>query len=349
MKKTAWIFISAILLMTGLGACQSRPEYCTVKGTIKGVKEGTKLELQDEYDHFKVIETARVKDGVFEFHPSVSGPTHVYLYTADDYQLKDFFLEPGTIIVDVDAADKEDYATGATGTPSNDLRYKLHQLDVRGDDAAYATLLNEVLDAEETGILALYYADGRGPSAVRGLGALERLTPEFAAMPFVANLREALSRRAKTEPAPEGSDSPNYFIDLDFPDVDGNPVSLSSVVNNPANRLVLLDFWATWCSPCRESIPVLKELYAKYHDKGLEIYSVSEDVRENNWKNFLPESGMTWINVRDSNAGRENSQAWFDYALTGIPTMLLIDGETGAILLRDHQGELDALLSSLLQ
>ena len=58
---------------------------------------------------------------------------------------------------------------------------------------------------------------------------------------------------------------------------------------------------------------------------------------------------MTWINVRDSNAGRENSQAWFDYALTGIPTMLLIDGETGAILLRDHQGELDALLSSLLQ
>ena len=331
-----------------LSACQSQPDYCTVKGAVKGIKDGTKLVLQDEYDHFKVIETVSVKDGAFEFHPHISAPTHVFLYTRAGLQLKDFFLEPGTIISDVDATDEEDWSSGATGTPSNDLLYRIRQLYGSGDRNTAEALRDDALDAQETGILALYYADGHGPSAVRGLEVLDRLSAELAAKPFVAELRDELTQRAKTEPALEGSETANYYIDMEFPDVDGNLISLSSVVNNPANRYVLLDFWATWCGPCRESIPRLKDLYAKYHAKGLEIYSVSEDQNEKNWKTFLPESEMVWVNVRDVNAGRKNSKVWSDYALSGIPTFLLIDGQTGAILLRDNEETMDTLLSNLL-
>ena len=133
--------------------------------------------------------------------------------------------------------------------------------------------------------------------------------------------------------------------------MDGNPVSLSSVVNNPANRLVLLDFWATWCDPCRDAIPSLKALYAEYHGKGLEIYSVSEDPKsmEADWKSFLAENVMNWINVKDTKPGRNDNGVWFEYALDGIPTTILLDGETGAILHRGNLQDARAMIASMLE
>lgn len=340
------LMVAAVALMIGVSGCRNnQPEYCTVKGTIKGLKEGTKIRLEDAFDHFKVIETTRVKDGKFEFHPRISTPTHVYLYSQDNIQLKDFFLEPGTIVVDVDASDEEDYeVNNATGTAANDIFKKIDELENSGDQEAVEALKREVINAEQAGPLALYYA-AHWYSSAEALGILDRLMPELAEKQYVAELREELTRRLKTEPAPEGS-KPNYFIDMTYPDATGKPVSLKSVVNNPANRYVLLDFWATWCSGCVEKIPQLKELYAKYHEKGLEIYSVAENPDEEYWKTFIKEKGMTWVNVCDDHPGRDG-KAWKDYTLPGIPTVLLIDGETGAIIARDV--DMDKILGELLQ
>ena len=306
MKRICIVPFLSVLFIC-LNACQSQPEYCTVKGSVKGLK------------------------------------------AADDEQLKDFFLEPGTIVADIDATDEEDYAAHAAGTPSNDLLRKIKQLDSNGNKDAADAIREEVLNAEETGILALYMADASGATAAQGLAVLDRLSEDLAAKPYVTELRETLTRRARTEPAPEGSESPNYFIDMELPDINGNPISLSSVVNNPANRYILLDFWATWCGPCRESIPELQALYEKYHDKGLEIYSVSEDENENNWKSFLPESGMNWVNVRDTHPGRNDNSMMTEYALHGIPTMLIIDGETGAIIFRDRMKDIATAVTALFQ
>lgn len=346
MMKHSLFALVCLGLIVCFGACQPQPEYCTVKGTVKGVRNGTKLSLLDDYDHFKVIGTARVKGGAFEFHPRISAPTHVYMYSSE--QLKDFFLEPGTIVVEVDATDEHDMGLGAVGTPANDLFRSIMLLYRAGEDEAAASRWEEIVDAGGNDILDLYYASDASKSAVRSLEVLDRLAPEIAERPFVAELREELVRRAKTEPASEGTESANYYIDMEYPDVDGNLVSLGSVVSNPANRLVLLDFWATWCSPCREAIPALKELYAKYHDKGLEIYSVSEDQSKASWKSFIADNGMTWVNVLDTAAGRKNSKAWFDYALHGIPTAILLDGETGAILVRGKLQEIESVIASLI-
>ena len=345
--KKSYIISILFVLVFGLFACQSQPEYCTVKGTVKGLKNGTRLELADEYDHYKVIATTRVKDGAYEFHPSASAPSHVYLFTGDGVQLKDFLLESGTIVADVDMTDEDDWTLGATGTPANDLLCKINQLEKNGNLDAAKTIRDEVLHAEETGILALYLSDGRGATAAQGLVVLDRLSADLAAKPYVTEFRETLNHRARTEPAPEGSESPNFFIDMELPDVDGNLISLSSVVNNPANRYILLDFWATWCSPCRESIPKLQALYNEYHDKGLEIYSVSEDESEKNWKNFLPESGMTWVNVREVYPGRNDKGMWNKYALHSIPSYLVIDGETGAIIFRDRTKDIATVIPTL--
>ena len=80
--KTKLLSTIALLLLIAISGChsnQNHSDYCTVKGTVKGLKNGTKLELQDDFQHFKVIATTTVKDGAFEFHPDISSPTHVYL------------------------------------------------------------------------------------------------------------------------------------------------------------------------------------------------------------------------------------------------------------------------------
>ena len=161
MKKSCSLpFLSALFIC--LSACQSQPEYCTVKGSVKGLKDGTRLELLDKFDHYKVIAKTQVKEGAYELRPHVAAPTHVFLYSEDQEQLKDFFLEPGTIIADVDATDEMDYAALATGTPSNDLLYKISQLERNDDLDAAQTIRDSVLNAPQTGILALYMADANG-------------------------------------------------------------------------------------------------------------------------------------------------------------------------------------------
>lgn len=340
------LFFLTILSLFMLASCHQRSTgtgYCTVKGTVKGLKDGTKLVLQDEFHHFEIVGKGVVKNGTFEIHPDVSAPTHVYLYTKDDEQLKDFILEPGTIFVEVDATDKEDYRTGATGTPSNDIDRRRIELIDRGERAIAKALVDSVLGAEQAGALSLDWAHNYCDSTAQALGVLDRLSPELAQLDYVAEFREKLTRRLKTEPG-------GKYIDMEYPNVNGKPISLSSVVKNPANRYVLIDFWATWCGGCVESIPDLVGLYAKYHPKGLEIFGVSMDPQErfDIWKNFLVKNKMTWVNVCEGEGGGDNnSKAWYDYALPAIPTTLLIDCRTGKIIARDAE-DWDKKLAELL-
>ena len=155
---------------------------------------------------------------------------------------------------------------------------------------------------------------------------------------------KAEERKSQLEQSPEDTlPALQYYIDMELPGPDGHLVSLKSVLENPANRYVLLDFWATWCLPCLKSIPELKEAYAHYHDKGLEIVSVSQDSKTQEWKTFVAENGMPWVNVLDK--GRKVGK---DYRVEYIPTVFLIDCKTGEILLRDGQPDFETILSDLL-
>ena len=351
--KTRLLLSIALSLMIGFSAChsnQKQSDYCTVKGTVKGLFDGTKLELQNAFNHFAVVGTGEVQKGAFEIHPDVSSPAHVYLYVQDGMQLKDFILEPGTILVEVDANDEEDYATGAKGTPSNEIDYKYLALSHSGNQEAAQAIKDSVLNAEQTGALALAHVERWSKSSVQALGVLDRLSPELAKLPYIAELRKELTQRIKTEPRAEGSDIVPLYIEMEYPDVNGKPVSLSSVVNDPSNRYVLVDFWATWCTGCVEAIPQLKEIYAKYHEKGLEIYGLSVDANRKNWETFLAKNQLAWINVCDESGGRkENSKVRQDYALRGYPTTLLIDCQSGEVIARGELEEIDVMLAELLQ
>ena len=354
--KTLFTFF--VSLMIGFSACHPYMESCTVKGTVQGVKDGAELVLQDEWNKWKTISTTTVENGTFEFHPRIAAPTHVYLYAKnpddvfanpyDGGQLKDFFLEDGTIIVDVHAEDELDMGTGATGTVLNDAFHKI----LTADPEAREALWEDAIGDERTNLLALVHADDYPDDLARASETIDRLSPDHAKTykRYISTLKNKLIRRAEAAGRrnkaleEEVNLVGQRYIDMEYPDADDKRVSLSSVVANPANRYVILDFWATWCMPCLESIPMLKEVYAKYHDKGLEIYSISQDSKAKEWKSFVEENGMNWINVLASSG----SKVYKDYGIEFIPRVFLIDCQTGEILVHEAHPDLESILSDLL-
>jgi len=131
--------------------------------------------------------------------------------------------------------------------------------------------------------------------------------------------------------------------DFTLPDPDGKELSLSSL----RGQFVLLDFWASWCSPCRRENPTLVQAYKKYHDKGFEILQVSLDKTRDEWLGAISKDGLTWKHVSDLKYW--GSAAAKLYGIESIPANVLIDKE-GKIIARNLRGPaLEAKLAEILQ
>ncbi len=129
--------------------------------------------------------------------------------------------------------------------------------------------------------------------------------------------------------------------DISLPDPDGNTRTLSSL----KGKIVLLDFWAGWCGPCRRENPTLVAAYAKYHDKGFEIFQVSLDKTKSEWVAAIKQDGLNWIHVSDLKFW--SSPVAKLYGIESIPANFLLDKE-GKIIGSNLRGEaLEAELSKL--
>lgn len=141
----------------------------------------------------------------------------------------------------------------------------------------------------------------------------------------------------------------NSAIPINKKDINGNPITLETL----KGKYVLLDFWGSWCGPCRASHPHMKELYAKYKDKGFEILGIaferSKDLEDSkkSWKKAIEEDGMTWIQVLN-NEDQEIFDAVKAYGVNAFPTKLLLDKE-GKIIARyvGENKELDEKLKEI--
>ncbi|MCT4581393.1 MAG: AhpC/TSA family protein [Flavobacteriales bacterium] len=126
------------------------------------------------------------------------------------------------------------------------------------------------------------------------------------------------------------------FSELNFPNPEGEIMTMEALKGN----YVLVDFWASWCKPCRMENPNVVKLYNKYKDKGFTVYSVSLDTDKNRWKNAIQQDQLTWPNhVSDLKGWR--TQATKTYQFRGIPYTMLVDpkGTIIATKLRGHQLE----------
>lgn len=166
---------------------------------------------------------------------------------------------------------------------------------------------------------------------------IEGLSPELEASEMTQDLKAKLETMGKAE---IGTKAPEFSA----PGPDGKNIALSETLG----KYTIIDFWASWCKPCRVENPNVVKVYKKYHDKGLNIISVSLDKAEqkDKWLQAIKDDDMDWFHV-------SNLQFWNDpiaqkYSVRSIPATFLLD-ENGVIIDKNLRGAaLEAKIGSLL-
>ena len=180
-----------------------------------------------------------------------------------------------------------------------------------------------------------------GPWMLDALRGLAELTPEDPwVIERLARAEESAAKRAEERKRfAIGADIRDFTADT----LDGEAVSLADVRAN--SSLVLLEFWASWCGPCRVEIPHMKEAYDRFRAKGFEIVSFTIDDDREAWEEASDEEDLPWINL---GMGPE-AEAPTVYNVTGVPKNYLVDSGTGDIVAKDLRGhKLDEKLEELL-
>lgn len=156
---------------------------------------------------------------------------------------------------------------------------------------------------------------------------------------FHAMVQQTVMMVERTNALKVGKEAPELIL----PMANDKELALSSL----RGKVVLIDFWASWCKPCRKEMPNVKRAYEKYKSKGFEIYGVSLDKDRDAWLEAITKDGLTWPQVSDLKFWQ--SEAVSIYAVQSIPFAVLIDRE-GKILATDLRGaELDKKLAEVLK
>jgi len=292
-----------------------------------------------------VEDSCLVKEGVFTFRLKLSEPQLLFLHSKNRRLQKVFYAEnvPMKVSGDAGAPDKIVF----TGSKAQDEfagledKVNIHRQKVLALWQQADSLKNEAdkLYKYESEIRKQFIL--AHPNSVVSLQELLNWTNDAnykEAKIIFAGLDPALQKTAKgkeIEVRLANLDKVaigNAATDFTQKDINGSAVSLSSYKGN----YVLLEFWASWCGPCRAENPNLRAAYQKYKDKGFNILAVSLDDDSGKWKKAVEKDNLPWAQISDLKGW--NNIAAIQYGVRAIPANFLIDPQ-GKIVKRDLRGE----------
>ncbi len=349
MKKIFFLLLPLVLF----AACSNQPaKTFTIDGTATGFAEGDTLMLTDDLMNGLPIDTIIVgADGKFTATGKADSVVMCAIYEpARPQNLVQFFSEPATIRVEMT---KEPGHTKVSGSLANDslqamiesimpygdrISHLMDSLISLSDEATdevkwafrerieqlYTEQTRKVVEAAERNVdneLGYYIVtryDCSDPVLNQRLQALiDQMPAAFQQRPEVVRMRQADQVQNFTMPTPDGGE-------------------LSVMDEIGKHQLTLLDFWASWCGPCRQEMPFMVGLYERYQPKGLGIVGISLDEEHDAWVQAIRDLGITWPQMSDLHGWQSEAAQLFHVQY--IPYIVIVD-QQGKILAKDLRGE----------
>lgn len=341
-----------LMLVLLLAATGASAQNVLIKGTVSGDTKGKNKVYITDLNAYK--DTASIQNGKFLIEIPFNGPQALFMHMEYEPGYRPFrvvFDKPGTIYTQMDA---QSYAVKFSGleTPAifNDFNnreiamYRQVSAELKkkfgtaypeqGSPNYNAVMLERDRLSKEKTLALLREQVSKFPGAYATTFALADLTSAFP-LALKEELYNKLSAEGKaTEKGKElyamiqgtkRSAIGSTVADFSLNDPQGKVVSFSQY----KGRYILVDFWASWCSPCRASFPRLKQIYEKLHKKGLEILSISIDADKQNWLKALAEENMSWAQVLDTKQVAKSG-----FAVSAIPNIFLVSPE-GKLLFKE--------------
>lgn len=366
MKKI--VLLSALALF--FIACQNKSEY-TISGSLTdNTYEGEKVYLEQWTDSIMVtVDSANIVDGTF----TLKGETEkavlrfITLGNMNNKARSMVMVEPGKIDITYDSLF---HISGSAindkftvfNLKQKDLTTKIRSLSDQYNSAMVDGTMSDTLDAELTSAYEqvaneaqtlsydfikdnidnelgqyLFMTSSGMFDADQQKEILAKTTDEYKAK---ANIKRIVDRLEASESVAIGKE----FVDFTMKNPEGDYVSLSDYVGK--DKYVFVDFWASWCGPCRDEMPNVVNAYNKYKNKDFEIVGVSLDQDHDQWVQGIKDLNMPWPQMSDLKLWE--SIAVELYAIQSIPHTVLLDKE-GKIIAKNLRGEmLDAKLAELL-
>lgn len=357
MKKLLAATLMFAILFT-LASCNKKTTGgYTIEGTISGADSGWVFLKQREEGKMITADSVQIKDGKFAFTGKVDLPEMFYLRVKDKDGAFPFFIENAaiTLKVNADSLDK----SVVSGSVSQDEFVGYQKQDKEYNDKMEALYGNYMKAKESKDTVATktieasfdsvqkaqseftkQYILKNGKSVVSAYLAISNayafsldelkainkaMDPAIAESKYVKKLAE---REGILDKVAVGQIAPDFTLN----DTTGKPVSLSSF----KGKVVLVDFWASWCGPCRAENPNVVAAYKKFSSKGFTVLGVSLDDDKAKWEAAIVKDGLTWTHISDL-IGWSNAAAK-QYGVMSIPANFLLDKE-GKIIGSGLRGE----------
>ncbi len=327
MNKTSKLIIP--LLLASGGTLQAQQQTLSLKGTVKNGNVAVVYLQRFENKIFTVIDSAQVKKGSFSFRSQLPLPDLYGISTQRDVIPNYVFLDPGDNKVTIDAKEDNRQVVSLSGSKSQEL-FEEYRAQRKPDIRSFIQKYPDNIVSSY--LLYREWSYRLSPEELEAHIALLSGTQQQSR--YIQDLRKII---AVTRQVAVGKKAPAIVAS----DPDGKPQALYDHLG----KYTLIDFWASWCPPCRKENPNIVANYQKYKSQGFEIFAISLDKKKEAWLKGIADDHLTWQHVSELNYW--NSEIAATYAVRAIPANFLVD-DKGTIIAKNVRGEqLGKVLDSL--